>query len=787
MKKIILTVASVLCAFFALAGCANGSSEGGSEAHKHAFGNWQAEIPATCTENGVKAHKDCSECKKHFDENDNELDDLTIAASGHSFDEWQIVKRATETSDGKEKRTCANCGYIESRTIPALTEQVFSITYDLNGGFLQNENPTTYKNTDESVVLSNPYKKGCVFTGWAKEGEKPRKNYRITYGTQGNLMLTANYIDDDTKIYNDEKISLLPTVVKNYLNAENKADYLRKNPSGDGVKGVSLEWQNVYSAKKFTLELATDEAFENVVYSAEYADCQTILFNLIPDSYFYKVRDNLGNVVKMDGFEVSDKIRTINCGNITNVRDMGGRETPDGTIKYGLAYRTPEIVDANAAAKKVLIDELGIKTEIDLRLDVDTDSISEKITKYKLGILQWDFLFPNMNPQRAWSATYTNNLKEIFRLFGDINNYPIMFHCSAGADRTGTLGFLLNGLLGASYEDLAEDFEITSFYFGGRWRSDIVMGEDGEYRFGDSGAMQDDAGNLIAFDRTYKYIMKTYGTEGGTLSQAIENYLKTVVGLTEYEIFSVKHIMLGTSEHEYGEWKITDKGSCKKNGEKRRYCACGLFESETIITEGQHVFGEWTIEKEASFEENGLRVRYCDCGERDEQVIPKYQRKVYDFANDEIDATVNTNGIKCYASSEITDKSGVPNGYTGGVYGKTDGYLVSVGVGLKDAYNLEDLLSVKIRVRVVCEGKLTKGQIRIYNDSENTFNGGKAEDNVGNHPEVYEEWTEIDILPILLESKDLISANDKLEKFVLVVRTGATATVYFDSLTVCSK
>lgn len=51
----------------------------------HKFGEMQAEVPATCTTAGAKAHKDCEYCGKHFDTDGTEIADLTIAALGHSY------------------------------------------------------------------------------------------------------------------------------------------------------------------------------------------------------------------------------------------------------------------------------------------------------------------------------------------------------------------------------------------------------------------------------------------------------------------------------------------------------------------------------------------------------------------------------------------------------------------------------------------------------------------------------------------------------------------------------
>ena len=40
----------------------------------------------------------------------------------------------------------------------------------------------------------------------------------------------------------------------------------------------------------------------------------------------------------------------------------------------------------------------------------------------------------------------------------------VYFHCAEGADRTGTLAFLIEALLGVSESDLSKDYELTTFW-----------------------------------------------------------------------------------------------------------------------------------------------------------------------------------------------------------------------------------------------------------------------------------------------------------------------------------
>ena len=57
---------------------------------------------------------------------------------------------------------------------------------------------------------------------------------------------------------------------------------------------------------------------------------------------------------------------------------------------------------------------------------------------------------------------------KVFKVFLDEKNYPIAFHCIAGQDRTGSVAYILNGLLGVSEEELYLDWEATGF-----WNPDV--------------------------------------------------------------------------------------------------------------------------------------------------------------------------------------------------------------------------------------------------------------------------------------------------------------------------
>ena len=131
-------------------------------------------------------------------------------------------------------------------------------------------------------------------------------------------------------------------------------------------------------------------------------------------------------------------------------------------------------------------------------------------------------------------------IKGTFETIANPDNLPVYIHCTAGADRTGTICYLINGVLGVDYEDLAQDFELTSFSEQGRrWRSSVD-----DWEFDETGIMQNDEKNYIAFGLMHSLMMQWYAPSGGTLQQAIENYLINECGISMETINAVRDNLL---------------------------------------------------------------------------------------------------------------------------------------------------------------------------------------------------------------------------------------------------
>lgn len=146
-----------------------------------------------------------------------------------------------------------------------------------------------------------------------------------------------------------------------------------------------------------------------------------------------------------------------------NVRDIGGWACDGGTVKYGLLIRGGRI---SAADRAVLVGQLGVQHEIDLRSKHSSDLPDGEVpTESPLGSDVWFTIADN-------AASYTLTPVATWQLYlrcvidAVTHREPVYFHCTMGADRTGTLACVLEGLLGMSQSDIDKDYELTTFSSG---------------------------------------------------------------------------------------------------------------------------------------------------------------------------------------------------------------------------------------------------------------------------------------------------------------------------------
>ncbi len=165
-------------------------------------------------------------------------------------------------------------------------------------------------------------------------------------------------------------------------------------------------------------------------------------------------------------------------GRVKNIRDLGGWKTRDGRrVKQGMLFRGEGLNDNSVngdvrGRSRLMVEDipfltqtLGIKTDLDLRTPRETCNFPQSplgagVTLISRASPAYTGIFADKG---ALGDSGMKTMAENFRVFCDAKNYPIYFHCIGGADRTGSLAYVLNGILGVDKHDLEVDWEST-FY-----------------------------------------------------------------------------------------------------------------------------------------------------------------------------------------------------------------------------------------------------------------------------------------------------------------------------------
>lgn len=401
-------------------------------------------------------------------------------------------------------------------------------------------------------------------------------------------------------------VKLVDDAVREYLSASDVSGQIAALPQvkvskDSGALPVKLAW-NGNGSVRYTIYIADNENFDNATsYVVSGFTRELDIYNLLPSTtYYWKVAGDRSDMSDTSVFKTEDlSVRLIYAEGTSNIRDLGGWNADDSFVNYGKIYRGNQLNGygnwgnnkLTENGLKTFKDDLKIKTEIDLRTQDKDDAnqtvnfVDASLPYYKYTIGQYtDILEPsvwnalphdgntpvdsmeNKNDARRLAYATGNavrnenamrrSLKGIFEVLADERNYPVYIHCNAGADRTGTVAFLINGLLGVSEADLIRDYELTSFssVSGLRYRSEIKNGD-----FTEIGVMKNDYDNFVAFGALMNAIKNNYGAEGGTLSYAIENFLTDYVGVSHEDIESLKRIMISDYTPVETEYVVGDR------------------------------------------------------------------------------------------------------------------------------------------------------------------------------------------------------------------------------------
>ncbi|MCQ2378992.1 MAG: tyrosine-protein phosphatase [Victivallaceae bacterium] len=343
-------------------------------------------------------------------------------------------------------------------------------------------------------------------------------------------LAAANFLTPQSP--DDAKVSLLRREHKNYFAQFAKAPEVQRD-------WISLRGQNDLSTPAEVF-ISPEKEFPGVEISVspDFSDARRFAVDSkgrvrpgalrMDTKYYWRGVASDGQTGKTHTFITGPGApRWIFAPGLSNVRDVGNWKSArfGGTVRQGLLYRGSEFDDhmkITDEAKDILLNDLKIKTDLDLR----GARFSEEKGYHPVfeGKLQ-RFLFPiDSYAKMIDPVTKGEVFRNIFSVLADEKNYPVYVHCWGGADRTGTVIFLTECILGLADEDLFRDYESTSFgAFGERnWRT--KDSKDSDFY-----------GMLKKLD--------AYGKPGDPYSVKGENFLRAC-GVTDEVMRKIRTILL---------------------------------------------------------------------------------------------------------------------------------------------------------------------------------------------------------------------------------------------------
>lgn len=331
----------------------------------------------------------------------------------------------------------------------------------------------------------------------------------------GSVPEVAMIAPDTAYPYNDQ--------AKAYLTAENPTvdDYAVY--MSDSAQDVKIVLECPVENTEFKVEYGTKADYSNAVTVNTTAKSIAVNNLLRNTKYYVRITATANGITRQaeSSFKTADiGPRVMTVGGITNVRDLGGYETSFGkTTLQGLAFRGAQL-DIKGTSRLTAQGAELLGTDIALGLEIDLRTASETGGLTKSIVTSAKYLNSRIG---SYTAAFSSDQKELFRQifasYADVNNYPIYVHCVYGADRTGTVCYILNALLGVDEKTLIQDYEFTTFSDAGL-RSAATNAE-----------MKAFLSSFCAFS-------------GDTPAEKAENYLLSI-GVTNEEISTIRGIFFG--------------------------------------------------------------------------------------------------------------------------------------------------------------------------------------------------------------------------------------------------
>lgn len=304
------------------------------------------------------------------------------------------------------------------------------------------------------------------------------------FACNGNVTITLATYSDPVDFHTDLQTLYLTSVFgSNYVPNE-ELDEVNGHTELSRPNAVELKWMVSKACDNYTVELSeTNDFATKRTFNVTQTTVQ--VYNLkIATTYYWRV--TAGGVTSDIGTfaTAANGPRNLYVDGVTNFRDVGGWMTASGQrIRQGVLYRSarwnasykldengeevkyvePDQVmpEITANGKSVVTEQLGVKTEVDFRLDnrngypegTELVSVVDGVNYVALPFSGGTDMLDDGKEE----------LKQLMELIADKSNLPLVYHCNIGTDRTGMVSYLIGALCGLNAHDLLVDYLFSNF------------------------------------------------------------------------------------------------------------------------------------------------------------------------------------------------------------------------------------------------------------------------------------------------------------------------------------
>lgn len=293
---------------------------------------------------------------------------------------------------------------------------------------------------------------------------------------------------------------------------------------------VTLTWPSGASGE-LALHLVEGDDEWTRDYSLKAGTTSLDVSNLVPNQrYIYTVSTSDGKEFARDTFYTKGHLHQIFfTKKVRNGRDLGGWKTFDGkTVRYRKLFRSGKPSDnyIDAAGREEALAQ-GIKAQLVLRSDTSSEDKNPPLGSTV------DVFGPGFENGYSTMMKEGEKVKQCFDfvLKSLKADKPVLFHCSIGSDRTGTISILLLGLLGVPEPDVCKEYEL-SYFAPEDWS--MTNGKCTRIRTYKSRYL-----DVIPYIRTFA----NGDCSNGGFRKQVENYFLSI-GVTQSDINDFRNLML---------------------------------------------------------------------------------------------------------------------------------------------------------------------------------------------------------------------------------------------------